>query len=411
MSTKQQPKPSRRLIYYLALMVTWVGSVGEARAQTFSSGSTGADGALNINSVGVTNFTQTPQGGGTIFNFTTINIGLGATLKISGENYSGPMYFLAQGPVTISGTLDISGANGDPFPAAGQGPTPPIPGPGGYFGGVGAFGSSAAQPGSGPGGGLVGGPNNCMPNLGFGGVFSGNPFLVPLVGGSGGGGYGLVTSRGSNNGGAGGGAILIASSASITVTGTITAAGGASNAIGFGVETGGGSGGAIRLVAPSVLGTGTLTAAGGNALAVDCGGASTLGGAGIVRIEAFQNTFSGMVAGQEYIGAPYNLLLPTAAPTVQITRIGGVQVSPSPTGSLSVPDVTVNSNSPLAVQIQAQNIPVGATVKLYLYPQTGSPQIVTSSGLTGSLASSTATASVTLQPGFTLSYVSATWTQ
>ena len=210
---------------------------------------------------------------------------------------------------------------------------------------------------------------------------------------------------GSNStGGAGGGAIFIASSASITVNGTITANGG----IGA-VDSGSGSGGGIRLAANSISGSGTLTAVGGPGNN-GCSPVGT-GGNGLIRLEAFQNTFSGTFDGPLDEATPFNTFLPTHVPSILVVSIGGAPVSTSPTGSFTVPDVTVNSNSALAVQIQAQNVPLGTTATLFFFSENGPDQTIISTGLAGMVANSTATAMVTLPSGFSRGYVKATWTQ
>lgn len=108
-----------------------------------------------------------------------------------------------------------------------------VPGSGGFAGGAGGLLSLPlpSTPGAGPGGGSGGG--TCFSNdagvvvCGRGGAFSGNRYLIPLIGGSGGEG-GQANGFGAfDGGGAGGGAILLASSTSIAVNGTVTAAGGA----------------------------------------------------------------------------------------------------------------------------------------------------------------------------------------
>jgi len=40
-----------------------------------------------------------------IFNFTTVNIAAGSTLKFTENKYHGAVYFLASSDVTIAGTL------------------------------------------------------------------------------------------------------------------------------------------------------------------------------------------------------------------------------------------------------------------------------------------------------------------
>lgn len=98
------------------------------------------------------------------------------------------------------------------------------------------------------------------------GVYGGNQFVIPLVGGSGGGGE----YNGSNNGvlgaggGAGGGALMIASTTRIVVNGTINANGGNQGQAVFRCNSGG-SGEAIRLVSNAISRSGTLTAHGGGA--------------------------------------------------------------------------------------------------------------------------------------------------
>jgi len=369
--------------------------------QPFPSSSTGADGNLIANT-GVTTFTAAPVGGGSVYNFNTIQIAPGSTLKLSGAAFPGPLYFLAQGAVTVGGTIDLSGQSGSvpTTPAQRTGPT--IPGPGGYGGGAASFAGNPALAGLGPAGGAVN-LNNCGIGAGGGG-FTGNQFLVPLVGGSGGGGN-------AGSGGAGGGALLIASSVSITVTGTITANGGNGNS-----ASGGGGGGGVRLVAPVIAGTGgTITTAGGGGSsgsgfdAGGCGGAN-----GIVRLESFQNTFTGSTSGNLYLANPFSLFIPasTAQPSLIVTSIGGVAVPSNPTGSFVVPDAVVNSSSPLTVNIQASNIPLGTIPTVYFSTENFPDQkIAANAGLAGTLASSTTTATVTLNPGYSIGFITATWVQ
>jgi hypothetical protein len=395
-----------------------------SRAQSFSSGSTGADGDLIINTPGVTVLTLTPQGGGNVFNFKSIQVSAGSTVSLSGLNYPNPLFFLAQTAVTINGTISLDGANGYAGSSQPGGRTSSVPGAGGYAGGVGAFGSSPAQLGGGPGGGAGGTQtgNHGQPNTGCGGTFTGNSFLVPVVGGSGGGGGQIAENGPGPGGGAGGGALVIASSTSITLNGTISANGGASGAVGTSGNggAGGGSGGAIRLVAPIIAGSGaTLSALGGGPLTG--GSCSQQGGNGLIRMEAFQNTLvfqnainPGSSAALVIFSSPFGVFLPsTPPPSLQVTGVGGVPVPSSPTGSFTIPDVIVNSSSPLVFNIQASNIPVTTpvTVTLILLSENGPDQILTSTPLSGTLASSTATASATLPSGYSRGYVKATWTQ
>ncbi|MBI4689687.1 MAG: hypothetical protein HY754_05425, partial [Nitrospirae bacterium] len=235
----------------LLVSISLLFFLSNAYADTFTSGSTGADGAFSPTTSTVV---QLPADG--IFNYTTVNIPSGITVKFQKNTANMPIYILATGDVTIAGTIDINGENGT---AGNTGNIAPVPGgkggPGGYDGGYGgepgSTGISAAEPGYGlgPGGGVPGSRN--LYNTGYymayryaygggggfgtdgsggsytgavGGKSYGNSSLTPLIGGSGGGGgyLGSVWNQYGGGGGGGGGAILLASSGTINVTGEIT---------------------------------------------------------------------------------------------------------------------------------------------------------------------------------------------
>jgi hypothetical protein len=352
-------------------------------------------------------------GGGNIYNFKTILIASGSTLRLSGAVFPNPLYFLAQGTVIVYGTIDVSGQAGYVPTASTQRTGPTTPGAGGYGGGSASYGANAALPGMGPNGGTAN-VNGCFPRpMGGAGGVTVTSFAVPLVGGSGGGGTpGSAAGVTGANGGAGGGGLLIASSVSIAVYGTITAAGGAG---GYSSPngSGGGAGGTIRLVAPTITGGGTLNAAGGAAGFIT-GPCTNAGANGVVRIEAFQNSYNGQTAGMVYTASPVGLFLPSLAtlPSISVTSINGIAVPASPTGSFTVPDVLLNSTSPLTVTIHASNIPLGTVPTIYFYTENYPDQtIAASAGLAGTLGSSTATATVTLNPGYSIGLVTANWSQ
>ena len=191
-----------RYVPLTAIIVTLVLGHGPALAQTFSSGSTGADGALSP----ATNTTLTLPSDG-VFNFTTITIPSGVTVKFARNPTNTPVTLLATGNVTIAGTIDVSGVSGGP---ATNGATSVLSnggsaGPGGFDGGSGGTGvvSTTGGSGLGPGGGAGGtGIGAGGGGAGFaaagtsgtggtapasGGAVYGTPTLVPLIGGSGGG--------------------------------------------------------------------------------------------------------------------------------------------------------------------------------------------------------------------------------
>lgn len=406
------PNRRRSCVALLAVILALV--VMPVHAQTFSSGSNGSDGAYapsgTTGTVIVFNpaqFTGT-QVAANIFNFTTITIPAGVTVRLSGNTLNGPVYWLASGDVDIEGTVDLSGGPGvaattNPFARV-----PAVPGSGGYIGGVGGNTVQAALPGSGPGGGAP-----SLPVAG-GGTFSGNQFLIPLVGGSGGGGgaYGNSSTNFCDGGGAGGGALLIASSTQIAVNGLINANGGLSggeNSHGDCNGAGGGGGGAVRLVSNTVTGGGSLTANGGLAAS----GGSSNGGPGVIRLEATTVSIAlGNVSGTYAQSTPFPLLLPTAGPpSAQVISINGTPVTPNPN---TFPDVTINTTSAVNVVIQTQNIPTTATITLTILDENGVADTVAQAPPLGNCNSSnvcTTTAQITFPFGASRGLTRVMWTQ
>ena len=237
----------------------------------------------------------------------------------------------------------------------------------------------------------------------------GNIQTVPLVGGSGGSGGCVAstdtTTDASGGTGGGGGAIRIVSTTSISVTGSVTAAGGAGgNGRSGGTSGGGGSGGAINLIAPAITGNGSLYVAG-------AGGGFT-GGNGYVLMNAGTNSFTGpdawgVLTLRPLIAPP----LPTAVtiPTVTITSVNGVSVPQPPLGALQTPDVTINSATAVTVNISAVGIPVGTVVKLNVQSELGADQTLSCNPLAGTLAGSTATCGASFPTSVSRVLASASW--
>lgn len=348
--------------------------------------------------------------GDNVYHFTTITIPAGITVRMSGDTVGGPVYWLASGAVTIDGTLDLSGGAGHGVTTAPSARIPWIPGPGGFGGGIGGNTTSPAQSGNGPLGGVPGGSPANVSTPQRGGGFSGNSFLVPLVGGSGGAG-GIVTgtTRWGSGGGAGGGAILIASSVGISLSGTIRADGGTTfyNGELCTMVGGGGGGGAIRLAAATISGSGAISAAGGSG-GNNNAGCLLNGAAGRVRLEACDNRFAG--TGTVTQGAPAALFVPTTAPPlVRVTSIAGKAVSPTPSGTFTMPDVQINEGAATLVTIESHQVPEGTIVELHLFSDNGADQIVLCPPLSGSLENASTTVAVTFPPGFTRGYPRAVW--
>lgn len=338
----------------------------------FVSGSTGADGALNIASGTIT---LPPSG---ILNYTTVNIT--GTVIFTPNATNTPVVILATGDVNISGTINVSGTTASTL-VPGKG------GPGGFDGGYGAMVTGATGGrGQGPGGGS--GSTSGNPYAGSGsyataqtnctqcGATYGNPYIVPALGGSGGGG-GYLSSA---NGGGGGGVIVIASSGTANITGAIYAYGGNASS-GFG---GNGSGGAIRIIANTIKGEGAIGALGTN------------GNNGYIRLETTNNMRGSGTSPMYVLGRPSSVF-GSNQPSLAITAVGGIPVTSTATPRYSQPDIafTYGTTSPVTVDISASNIPVGSTVKVRAIPQNGADTVVTTT-LTGTLQSSTGSASITV---------------
>lgn len=370
------------------------GAAVTAEGATFTSGSTGADGAFSPTA----NTTLTVPASG-VFNFTTVTIPASITVTFKKNAANTPVVILAMGDVTIGGWIKVSGSDAVNL-------TPGEGGPGGFAGGAASFPGMDAGSGLGPGGGgggkFVSGGYNAGGGGGFrtpgiagtgtaggaaGAVYGGDR-LVPLIGGSGGGGSTAkdLLNYGSAGGG-GGGTLLIASSGKITIAGTgkIQAWGGGGAGLG-----GAGAGGAVRLIANTISSAFT-------SVEVRGGTASSSGGMGRVRIEAY--TLEGTIgAVPDFSYAAPGSVFPAVTPSLKISAINGVSAPSQPTGQFNTPDITLPTTTanPATVALQASNIPVGTVIAVRVTPQFGALSSANSTPLSGTTASSSATAKVTL---------------
>lgn len=373
---------------------------------TFQSGSTGADGAFNP----TTSQTITVPANG-VFNFTTITVPAGVTIKFAKNAQNTPVTMLATADVIIGGTIDLSGQDSRSNGLGGEGAA------GGFNGGNGGFaapgllnGLNGGGPGGGQGGknlnGVAGGGGNAGYAVvgvagggsagGMGGSTYGNGLLMPLIGGSGGGGGACDNNTGIGGAG-GGGAILIASSTSITLaSGSIISVRGGNNTIYASGGGYGGSGGAIRLIANTISGSGTLRAEGGAS-----------GSRGFIRAEAFNlNSFTAQGVPAAILGLP-NPVQIANAPQLRIVSVAGITAPTNPVGSLSgAADITLPATQPNPVQVvlEAMNLPSNLSANIKLTPSTGVSTTTSSSSFTptANAGISSATASVSLPLGITL---------
>jgi hypothetical protein len=234
----------------------------------------------------------------------------------------------------------------------------------------------------------------------------GNIELVPLLGGSGGSG-GCVPSTATasdaagGTGGSGGGAIRIVSSSTITLTGLISAQGGAGGTGRNGGTNGGpGTGGAINLIAPTVTGAGTMVAANGGYILIN---ATTFGLTG----SGSSPTGLEIVTVRPLLAPPLPTL--TMPPTITINSISAVSVPQPPLGQFLSPDVTINSTSGVSINISAVGVPVGTVVQLQVLSELNPEQTISCAPLAGTTANSTATCTASFPTGVSAVLASAVW--
>ncbi len=335
-------------------------------AAAFSSGSTGSDGALNLD-LGATAVIQLPPDG--ILNYTTINVEYGATLTFIKNEFNTPVYLLATSNVVINGSVVVSGGHATDL-YGGEG------GPGGFDGGNPAAGSEPPGDGYGPGAGTGGTTNAAALSRARAGAYAtttsdslsnryGSVLLQPLVGGSGGGG---TTGWG---GGGGGGAILIASSTSINVFSgrgdafaAIFANGGYGTG-GAGIALTGGSGGAIRLVAPKV-------SVGGRAGLFASGGPG--GGNGRIRVDTLdKSAFAADVGGARFSIGANMTVFPAFNSRLDITEVAGRTI---PVGTNATVRIQLPLNSPTnqTVKLRATDFLGAVNLEVVVTPDNGVSQ-------------------------------------
>ncbi len=351
----------------------------QALAQ-FSSGSTGADGPLNVTSN--TTLNLPPDG---IFNFTTITISDSAALTFNRNPLNTPVYMLATGDVIISGIIDVSGKrNSGAAPGAG--------GPGGFDGGFGAFQGYPEGDGQGPGGGMTGNPYEsaafAFPSSSNSNIY-GNTLLSPLIGGSGG------AAKSTTAGGGGGGAILLASSTRLTIN-----SGGRIDAFG-GIGWGAGSGGAIRLLAPIVDGAGSLRVPGG-------GGQTAGASDGRTRIDS-TNRFASRnltLSGKATRGTQM-VVFPPNNPHLDIIHAAGRDITEGTNAAITI-TLPIGASTNQIVRVQARGFTGDIPIRVKITPE-NAPSATYDTIITNTANPSVGEVTVTL-PLETATYVHA-WTR
>ncbi len=319
----------------------WNAALGLARAG-LDVDTTAGDQVMDIGNGanGTCNYTTNTTIASGTYNCTTLTIGGGVTVSVSGTS---SLVFKVLGDVTITGELNVTGPNGTPD-AVVAGPLAGGVGvAGGYNGGsstdqllagnngadggtgagvsgtAGDDGGVSGRGGCGGGGGAghagasaTAGANGLFAfggvagTLGAAGADYGDQqnFTTAAILGGAGGASGSASDRGGTQkpgggGGAGGGVIHIAAGNDITVTGNIFANGGDGGGDGdYGGCGGAGAGGVIFLQSAGAIDLtgGAVNATGGTGGASPSGGNGGDGGDGRIRVEDANGAIGGAVA-------------------------------------------------------------------------------------------------------------------
>ena len=375
----------------------------EAAGQV-NSGSDGHDGAFNPTQNVVIDMADHPDG---IYQYTSVNIPTGVTVTFRPNARNTPVVWLVQGDCSITGIVWLTGSNSNGIIGANGGV-------GGFRGGNASQSDVLPSDGVGPGGGrgfagdFAGnasfatlGDQNTSQGQASPGATYGNPFLLPLCGGSGGGG----TRASTGGGGGGGGAIMVAAS-NITISGGIytTGGNGFTNLDVYGPGGGGGgSGGAIRLVATTIDGAGQLNAAGGAGVgSYHSGWGTNPAGSGRIRLDALQIIFAGSMTGVATRGFQPIIIPPASqAMGLSIQSVAGIPVNSYSNGSLTNPDVTIpgQQTNPVPVTVNCLNVPLNTEIIVDAKPANGPTITAVGVNSVGTLSSSTASVSLNMPKG------------
>jgi hypothetical protein len=310
-----------------------------------------------------------------VFKYSSVNIPTGVKVTFKNHPTYAPVVWLVQGNVTVAGELNLDGKAGTVDSTARL--TPSEPGPGGYRGG--ASGPSGYGAGLGPGGTNT---TNFGNNATYSGSY-GNPQIIPLMGGSG---LAARYTAGQPSGGGGGGAIAIFAANQISLSGTVSAIGGA-------YQDNYGSGGAVRLVASGVAGVGQVRCV-----------TSGINNPGRIRIETNSLTPT-LQTFPETIGVPpanTPVIWPAAnAPVAKVISVDAVNAPADPRAPLVAgADVAIQNSNQVAILIQTQNFPIEGVVQLNINPKFGNRTTLNATRLSGDITQAIWRVQTTLPQGF-----------
>jgi hypothetical protein len=129
-----------------------------------------------------------------------------------------------------------------------------------------------------------------------------------------------------------------------------------------------------------------------------------------VRLETYSNSFVAGVIPDPSFGTPGVLFPPDGTlPQVRIVAVDGQPVPEHPGGSFVTPDVTINEGQAAQLDIVATSVPPGTVAEIQMYSEVEGQTSVQSTPLVGTFEASTATATVTIPPGFARFIIFSTW--
>ena len=133
---------------------------------------------------------------------------------------------------------------------------------------------------------------------------------------------------------------------------------------------------------------------------------------GRIRLEAFDHQFASSSIPQPTVATPGLLFPPPeTTPIVRVVAVDGVAVPENPLGVFTPADISINKFEEVTIDIEARNIPLGTVVQLTMFSETKGEVEFDSEPLAGTFENSTATATVTIPPGFSRFTVKADWGQ
>ncbi|UYL09042.1 hypothetical protein B9G69_000440 [Bdellovibrio sp. SKB1291214] len=244
--------PGLRIWFFLSMLFANVNAYGDESW----TGVTKSPG--DYTSAGVVTITGAVTLNPGTYTFTTLIVNASRALTLSGDTATNSGVIINADSITVSGTISADSKGYAANTGPGVGPSTV----GGCHGGFGGFGEDLVT--------------MCDP-------YGSN--LEPVTLGSGGG------QAGSTTPGAGGGAIKLNVAGTLTVSGIITANGGAAGASSGGMASGGGAGGSIWINAGTLAGAGAIRANGGAGVSTYSGG----GGGGLVAVYYGTSSYTGAV--------------------------------------------------------------------------------------------------------------------